>query len=75
MAKLTRFIYRTEEEMKVRDSMVKYWTNFAKYGHPSPLMSDNITQWLAYSSDKVNLVLNHFVYQKALIQIFHLTTK
>jgi len=46
------FALRTEEEMNVRDSMVKYWTNFAKYGHPSPLMSDNITQWLAYSSDK-----------------------
>jgi len=51
------FALRTEEEMEVRDTLVKYWTNFAKYGHPSPLMRDNITQWLTYSSDKNYMVL------------------
>jgi carboxylesterase type B len=48
----------TEEEQQVRATMVKYWTNFAKYGHPSPLMSDNITQWLPYSSDKKYMLLD-----------------
>jgi len=48
----------TEDDLQMRDIMVKYWTNFAKYGHPSPLMSDNITQWLPYSAEKNYMVLN-----------------
>jgi len=42
----------------MRDTMVKYWTNFAKFQHPSPLLRDNITQWLSYSSDKRYMVLD-----------------
>jgi len=52
------FELTTEEEFQVRETLVKYWTNFAKYGHPSPLMRDNLTQWLAYSSQKNYMVLD-----------------
>ena len=45
------FALETREDLMMRDIMVKYWTNFAKYGHPSPLMKDNLTQWLPYTAD------------------------
>jgi len=48
----------TEDDLRMRDILVKYWTNFAKYGHPSPLMSDNLTQWLPYSAQKNYMELN-----------------
>ncbi len=42
-----------EDEIELKDKMIKYWTNFAKHGHPSPLLADNITQWLPYTTEKV----------------------
>jgi len=45
-------------DLQMRDIMVRYWTNFAKYGNPSPVMSDEMTQWLTYSSEKRYLNLN-----------------
>ena len=42
-----------KDDLQMRNIMVKYWTNFAKYGNPSPVMSDEMTQWLTYSSEKV----------------------
>jgi carboxylesterase type B len=47
-----------EDDLAVRETMIKYWTNFAKYGHPSPLLKDNLTQWLAYSSEKNYMILD-----------------
>jgi carboxylesterase type B len=52
------FRLRTDEERQMRENMVKYWTNFAKFMHPSPLLRDNITQWFAYSNDKRYMVLD-----------------
>ncbi len=46
------------EEQELKDIMTKYWTNFAKYGHPSPLLADNITQWLPYTTEKVFSFIN-----------------
>eukprot|EP00088_Acartia_fossae_P051168 TRINITY_DN5749_c0_g1_i2.p1 TRINITY_DN5749_c0_g1~~TRINITY_DN5749_c0_g1_i2.p1 ORF type:complete len:611 (-),score=135.22 TRINITY_DN5749_c0_g1_i2:452-2284(-) len=48
----------TESDISVRNMMVKYWTNFAKYSHPSPLMSDNLTQWLPYGQEKNTMILD-----------------
>ena len=42
-----------DSDLQMREIMVRYWTNFAKYGNPSPVMSDEMTQWLTYSSEKV----------------------
>ena len=47
------FALATEEELVVRKSLVKYWTNFAKYKHPTPSIEEGVTQWLPYSSEKV----------------------
>merc|ERR1719400_992324 len=47
-----------ETDLQMKEIMVKYWTNFAKYGNPSPVMSDDLTQWLTYSSEKRYLNLN-----------------
>jgi len=46
------FGVRSEEDEKMSSIMVKYWTNFAKYGHPSPFLRQNITTWKHYSGDK-----------------------
>ena len=35
-----------DSDLQMREIMVRYWTNFAKYGNPSPVMSDEMTQWL-----------------------------
>jgi len=31
---------KTEEETALSNKMIKYWTNFAKYGHPTPSSQD-----------------------------------
>lgn len=54
------FGVRSEEDEKMSAIMVKYWTNFAKYGHPSPFLSQNLTTWKKYSSDKVYTNLTIF---------------
>ena len=43
----------TPEELDMRKTLVKYWTNFAKFKHPSPSAEEGVTQWLPYSSAKV----------------------
>jgi len=47
-----------DKDIQMREIMVKYWTNFAKYGNPSPVLSDDLAQWLTYSSEKRCLKLN-----------------
>ena len=44
----------SEEELEMRNIIVKYWTNFAKYGNPS-MSSDDLPEWLPYSQEKVSL--------------------
>jgi hypothetical protein len=35
--------------------MVKYFTNFVKYGNPTPPgLSENLTKWETYATEKVN---------------------
>ena len=43
----------SKKDMEMRKIMISYWTNFAKYGNPSPFESDNLTQWIQYSTEKV----------------------
>ena len=45
-----------EKDKDIKNQMVKYWTNFAKFGHPTPAGtgSDNTTQWIPYGEQKVN---------------------
>merc|ERR1711978_74804 len=35
----------SKKDMEMRKIMISYWTNFAKYGNPSPFEPDNLTQW------------------------------
>ena len=44
---------RNEEEEEVSKTLSLYWTNFAKYGHPSPFLKQNLTQWKHYATEKV----------------------
>ena len=34
--------------------MIEYWTNFAKYGNPSPFLDTDIPHWKPYGQEKVN---------------------
>ena len=47
----------SENDLKMSDMMMKYWTNFAKHHNPSPPgSSDDLPQWLTYSSEKVSFL-------------------
>ena len=47
-------ISSSDGEKKLSSSMVKYWTNFAKYGHPTPSGDDDLPTWApATTTDKV----------------------
>ena len=43
----------TEPERQLSDKMTTYWSNFAKYGNPSPFITDDLPLWLPYSEKKV----------------------
>jgi hypothetical protein len=43
----------TEPERQLADKMATYWSNFAKYGNPSPFITDDLPLWLPYSDKKV----------------------
>jgi len=32
--------------------MIEYWTNFAKYGNPSPFLDTDIPHWKPYGQEK-----------------------
>ena len=49
----------TDEELALADKMLTYWTNFAKYGHPSPFMDDTLPTWKPYSESKVGQLIAH----------------
>jgi len=42
-------------ETKVGNTMIDYWTNFAKYGNPSPFDSDDLVKWEQYTDKKAYL--------------------
>lgn len=42
----------TDEELALSDKILTYWTNFAKYNHPSPFMDDSLPAWKPYSESK-----------------------
>jgi para-nitrobenzyl esterase len=39
---------RTESDFKLSGTIMKYWTNFAKYGNPN---GENLPEWKAYNKD------------------------
>jgi len=43
----------SEEETALSKQMLKYWTNFAKYGHPTPSSQDTLF-WKAVSQSEMN---------------------
>jgi len=45
---LTGMPARNEDETAMSELMVKYWANFAKYGHPNHLMEEDLTLWKAF---------------------------
>ena len=49
-----KLVEMREKDREIKNLMIKYWTNFAKFGHPTPASSDNTTQWLTYGEQKVN---------------------
>ena len=49
----------TQEDLQMRDILVKYWTNFAKYRNPSPVLGDALPEWYPYSDKKASLLLIH----------------
>lgn len=53
---LTGVYNLTDSELKLTDVMIKYWSNFAKYGDPN---GQSLPQWKEYGSEKNYLDLNH----------------
>jgi len=48
---LTGMPARNEEETAMSELMVKYWANFAKYGHPNHLIEENLPLWKTFYSN------------------------
>merc|ERR1712106_243941 len=48
-----RKLQLSEEESALSTRMVKYWTNFAKFGHPTP-SSEDLPFWASVSQDANN---------------------
>ena len=50
---LEDIINLSEEELLTAEHMVKYWTNFAKYGSPSPIGSFDVPTWYPVTPDRM----------------------
>lgn len=48
---------RNENDEEMSKIMVEYWTNFAKFGHPSPFLDGEIEHWKPYSTTQVHTSL------------------
>jgi carboxylesterase type B len=44
----------TEDDTKMIDLMVTYWSNFAKYGNPSPFRDASVANWTPVRPDQKN---------------------
>jgi len=44
----------SEEESALSKLMIKYWTNFAKFGHPTPSVSEDLPHWDAVTEESHN---------------------
>ena len=55
----------SEEEFALSKHMIKYWTNFAKFGHPTPSVSDDLPHWDAVTEESHvgNVLDNHLSYK------------
>jgi hypothetical protein len=62
----------TEPEQRLADKMTTYWSNFAKYGNPSPFITEGLPLWLPYAEKKVCLYIdqNSFVRRSFRSDIF-----
>ena len=50
----------SEEEKRTEEIMVKFWTNFAKFGHPTPSSGD-LPHWRPVNHDSEAMAsLNYF---------------
>jgi len=48
-----------EQDKDMSQKMVKYFTNFVKYGNPTPPgLSENLTKWETYATEKNYLVID-----------------
>ena len=45
----------SENDILMSKMLVRYWTNFAKYGDPSPSGMSEYPKWWTYSSEKVSM--------------------
>ena len=43
----------SEEERETARLMIKYWTNFAKYGNPSPVGNFDVPTWYPVTPDRM----------------------
>jgi carboxylesterase type B len=48
------FEEQTEEDQKMTELMVTYWTNFAKYGNPTPFKIANASNWTPVQTGQKN---------------------
>ncbi len=57
-----------EKDKEIKNQLLKYWTNFAKFGHPTPAgSSHNTTQWIPYGEQKVN-TNNEYIINRSFIR-------
>merc|ERR1712110_1405682 len=52
--KLEETLNLSEEERETARLMIKYWTNFAKYGNPSPIGSFDVPTWYPVTPDRMH---------------------
>jgi len=50
----TSFGEKTDDDRRMREIMVTYWTNFARYGNPSPFKKTGIPAWTPVKQGKMN---------------------
>jgi len=46
----------SEKEAALSKQMIKYWTNFAKFGHPTPSLTEDLPYWDAVTEESQNYI-------------------
>jgi carboxylesterase type B len=59
---------KTDRETKIGDMMIEYWTNFAKYGNPSPFDNPSLPKWKPVTNQKEYLEISEAPEMKYNIQ-------